>query len=211
MPPGRHHLPRDFVAQHQRSRLMAAMAMLVAERGYPATSLTQIVKTAGVARHTFYEHFADKEALFLAVFDDGCKRAFRVTQKAAEGAEGPWAEKMRAGLHAYLAAIAEEPDLARLCLIESQSAGPAAMDHYERELRRFAALLREGRESNPRGAELPDSLDEILVGGVVWMLNKQLSGGDAKGMLDLLPGVLEFVLSPYLGEPAAKRLATAAG
>ncbi len=118
---------------------------------------------------------------------------------------------MRAGLHAYLAAIAEEPDLARLCLIESQSAGPAAMDHYERELRRFAALLREGRESNPRGAELPDSLDEILVGGVVWMLNKQLSSGDAEKMLDLLPGVLEFVLSPYLGEPAAKRLATAAG
>jgi AcrR family transcriptional regulator len=209
MPPGRHHLPRDFVAQHQRDRLMAAMIMLVADRGFPATSLTQIVKTAGVARHTFYEHFADKEALFLAVFDDGCERVFQRTLEAGTAEQGDWVAKTRTSFVALLEIVAAEPDLARLCLIESQSAGPAAMAHYERELRRFASLLRQGRESSSRSGELPDSLEEILIGGVVWMLNKQLSHGDHEKMLDLLPEILEFVLSPYIGEPAAKKLAAA--
>lgn len=182
--------------------------MLVADRGFPAISLTQLVKTAGVARHTFYEHFSDKEDVFLAVFDEGAERAYGATLAAAEAASGSWAEKIGAGLGGFLAEVAEEPDLARLCLIESQSAGPAAMERYEHELRRFAALFRIGRSSAPGSAEMPDSMEEILVGGVVWMLNKPLSSGENDKIVGLLPDIVEFVLTPYLGEPAAKRLAT---
>jgi AcrR family transcriptional regulator len=206
LPPGRHHLPRDFVAQHQRARLFAAIVALVDEQGYPATSLTQIVKRAGIARHTFYEHFKDKEELFLAVFDEGAERGIQAAQGAALAETGPWAAQMRAAVAALLAEIARGPALARVCLVESQSAGLTVLARYEAGMHRFAAMLRSGRAEVSGGADLPSSLEDIAVGGVVWMLIKRLGeeGGDVEA---LLPSIVEFLLTPYLGEAAAREAA----
>jgi AcrR family transcriptional regulator len=206
LPPGRHKLPRDFVEQHQRARLFAAIVKLVNEQGYPATSLTQIVKTAGVARHTFYEHFDDKEALFLAVFESATGRAVTAMREATEAATGPWESRIRAGLAALLDEIAREPVLARVCLTEALSATPRALVLYEQTVHGFAAVLRGGRESTPPGVELPEALEDIVVGGVVWMLNKRLLSEepDIEGML---PEVLEFVIAPYRGSAAAREVA----
>jgi AcrR family transcriptional regulator len=204
MPPGRHNLPPDFVAQNQRARLGIAIVHLVAKQGYPATSLNQIVKTAGVARHTFYEHFSSKEELFLMVFDEAAEEALRLTREAIEAEPGPWEEKVRAALAALLAHIAADLVLARVCLIESQSAGLTVLARYEAMLREFATILRAGRErSSAEGEGLPESLEDIAVGGVVWMITKCLSE-DSAHIEELLPGALEFVLTPYVGESAAR-------
>jgi AcrR family transcriptional regulator len=200
MPPGRHNLPADFVAQNQRARLAFAISQLVARQGYPATSLNQIVRTAGVARHTFYEHFDSKEDLFLTVFDGTAEEALRLTREAMEAEPGPWEEKVRAALAALLAHIARDPVLARVCLLESQSAGLEVLSHYERTMDKFAEILRAGRNGAGEGGEFPESLEDIAVGGVVWMLNKRLTE-DPEGIEDLLPRALEFVLTPYFGEP----------
>lgn len=201
MPPGRHNLPADFVAQNQRARLAFAITQLVAKQGYPATSLNQIVRTAGVARHTFYEHFDSKEGLFLTVFDQAAEEALRLTREAMEAEPGPWEEKVRAALAALLAHLAADPVLARVCLLESQSAGLEVLAHYERAMGEFAEILRAGRNGAGERSEFPESLEDIAVGGVVWMLNKRLVE-DPEGIEDLLPRALEFVLTPYFGEPA---------
>lgn len=210
LPPGRHRLPRDFVARHQRDRLFAAMIKLADEQGYPATSLTQIVKTAGIARHTFYEHFEDKESLFLALFDNTADLAIRTTAEAVDAETAPWEAKIRAGVAALLAMIAREPALTRVCMIESQSAGVTALARREDAMRRFASMLRTGRDVAPRGAELPEALEDILVGGIVWMVNKRLAvdDGDVEA---LLPEILEFVIAPYLGNAAAHQAAQLRG
>ena len=206
LPPGRHRLPRDFVERHQRERLFAAIVKLVDEQGYPATSLTQIVKKAGVARHTFHELFEDKERLFLAVFDAAAERAIQVTQEAGEAEEGPWEDRIRAAIAALLAELAKDPALSRVCLTEVLSASLTTLAHYEAVMGRFAKLLRSGRRSAPRGAELPASLEDVLVGGVVWMLVRRLSS-DPDSVEELLPDILEFALVPYLGEVAAHEVA----
>jgi AcrR family transcriptional regulator len=203
MPPGRHNLPPDFVAQNQRARLAFAIVQLVAKQGYPATSLNQIVRTAGVARHTFYEHYSSVEALFLSVFDQAADAALRITHDAIEAESGPWEEKVRAALAALLGHLAADPVLARVCLIESQSAGLEVLSHYERTMGEFAEMLRAGREAVTGGEEFPESLEDIAVGGVVWMIDKRLIE-DPESIEELLPRALEFVLTPYLGESAAR-------
>ena len=50
-------------------RILGGMVAAVAERGYAATTITDVVRHARVSRRTFYEHFADKEACFLAAYD----------------------------------------------------------------------------------------------------------------------------------------------
>lgn len=204
MPPGRHHIPRDIVERHQLDRLKAAMISLVNEKGYPDVSLTQIVKTAGVARQTFHEHFPDKEALFLAIFDEAIESTLEEVTAAAEAEPGAWEAKLRAGVAKFLERIASEPELARFCLIESQSAGQTALERYEATMRRFGSLFRIGRRRIPREGEPPEAMEEIIVGGVIWMVTKRLTLGGIEDVDEMLPGILEFVLTPYLGKPAAK-------
>src|SRR5215218_6805837 len=71
LPRGPHHLARDEVMASQRGRMLDAMAQVVAEKGYGAATVADVIERAGVSRKTFYEHFRDKEACFLAAFDTG--------------------------------------------------------------------------------------------------------------------------------------------
>ncbi len=55
--------------ESQRERLLAAMAQEVAQRGYRAATITEVVRLASVSTRDFYEHFQGKEHCFLAAFD----------------------------------------------------------------------------------------------------------------------------------------------
>src|SRR5690242_3020391 len=67
----RHRTAREAVMASQRGRVLEAMVKAVAEKGYAATTIADVVARAGVSRRTFYEQFRDKEACFLAAFDTG--------------------------------------------------------------------------------------------------------------------------------------------
>ena len=57
-------------ADATRTALLAAARELFTDRGYAATSTTEIVARAGVTRGALYHHFPAKHDLFRAVFDD---------------------------------------------------------------------------------------------------------------------------------------------
>ncbi len=62
---GRGRRPQD-----SRARLLAAARRLFVERGYHATRPQDISREAGLGHGTFYLHFADKQACFLAFVDE---------------------------------------------------------------------------------------------------------------------------------------------
>jgi AcrR family transcriptional regulator len=66
LPRGPHKLSREEVEHSQRQRLLAAATDAVAEKGYVATSVADILRRAGVSRTTFYRMFTDKQDCFLA-------------------------------------------------------------------------------------------------------------------------------------------------
>src|SRR4249920_287327 len=55
--------------QRTREALLDAAAAVFAARGFQGASLDEIAETAGFTRGAIYKNFADKEELFLAVFD----------------------------------------------------------------------------------------------------------------------------------------------
>jgi AcrR family transcriptional regulator len=57
---------REDVVRNQRERLFAAMVASTASKGYPATTVADLIALAGVSRATFYEHFDDKAHCFRA-------------------------------------------------------------------------------------------------------------------------------------------------
>src|SRR5579875_1927256 len=52
-----------------RERLIAAMATSIADKGYRDTTVADVVRLARTSRRNFYEHFVDRDACFLALFD----------------------------------------------------------------------------------------------------------------------------------------------
>src|SRR5262249_61880946 len=68
LPPGR-GTTADEAAQNHRERLFAALVATVAEKGYEATTVADLVERSGVSRSAFYRHFEDKQACFLAAIE----------------------------------------------------------------------------------------------------------------------------------------------
>jgi len=204
-PPGPEPVSRDEAAADQRRRILEATADLVAEHGYAEATIEQIVRRARVGYATFYKHYADKQEAFLALLDAAVERTAYVVEEAYDGEAGPWPDKVGAGLGALLALAAVHPGIARACLVEAPTAGPEAAARHEAALKHFAPLLRPGRKLNPRQDKLPETLEDTLVGGVVWVINQRLIAGEADQLRGLLPEALEFLLRPYVGEDIAAR------
>lgn len=201
-PPGPEPVSRADAAADQRRRILEATADLVAEHGYQATTIEMIVRQAKVGYATFYKSFDDKEAAFMTLLDEAVEQLTGRVKEAYER-EREWPDRVAAGLGALFEVIAAHPNVARACLAEASTAGPEAAKRQEAAMKQFAPLLKPGRELNPRREQLPDTLEDTLMGGVMWVVNQRLIGGEAEKLRALLPETLEFVLRPYVGEEKA--------
>jgi AcrR family transcriptional regulator len=189
--------PRGPVAASQRERILAAAEQLIAERGCGGTTIEAIVKLAKVSSVTFYEHFADKEACFVAAFE---RAASETRERLGEVAppELGWEAQVRRGIATLLALIEAKPARARMCLVEAAMGGPALRIRYEATLDIAAAKLREGR-AFAGTAELSETAEEAAVGGLAWLLRERLELERGRGVRELAPRMTEIALSPYLG------------
>jgi AcrR family transcriptional regulator len=206
LPAGRHGLPREFIAQNQRERIITALVDTVAERGYNATTVAHITKAAGVSRRTFYEHFADKEACFLAAYEMVAGHIRESMQVAAQAFE-EWPQQVRAALATMLRFLAGEPELARVVMIEPVAAGGEIAARHRESMQGFVAILKAGRP--PHGGErpLPEATEATLVGGIVSLIVREINAGRSDKLEQLLPDLVELTLAPYLGAEEASKLA----
>jgi AcrR family transcriptional regulator len=206
LPAGRHGFSREQVAHNQRERLIAALASAVAEHGYSAVTISHVTKEARVSRRVFYENFEGKEECFLAAFE---VVVGHIRELAAEAIVPipDWPHRAIAASRAVLAFLAAEPDLARLCLVESQGAGPAVAARFHDAVHEAVPYLEQGRAERDRSRELPESTEESTIGALVLLAGRKVAAGEAARLEDLLPDFAEFVLAPYLGAEEAGRLA----
>jgi AcrR family transcriptional regulator len=188
LPRGTHGLDPSLVAASQRTRLLEAAGRAVAEKGYAAATIEDIVRGAGVSKKTFYEHFGDKLDCFLAAYEAASDELLEHVRTAQDGA-GDWVEGTRAGIHAYLRWLAAEPALARVFLIEIAAAGPAALELRERMRDRYADRMRELQAAD----SVPDEIFHAVVAGADDLVVRRLrEGGD---LLELEPALVYLQVS----------------
>lgn len=193
-----------MIARSQRERLLEAAIQVVAAKGYAATTVGDLTKGAGISRTTFYELFPDKEACFLAAYDAAVDALVRRIVVAYES-EQRWPQRARAGLEALLEALAAEPDLARLALVDVGAAGPAAQRRFRAAIQRLTPLFEEGRDFAPGGRGLPANTSRMAIGGVTGLISDELISGRAEDLPGLLSDLLFATLVPYIGPNAAAR------
>jgi AcrR family transcriptional regulator len=193
--PGGHELRREVVVHHQRERILAAAVELIAERGYRAVTVADIVKRAATGRLKFYENFSSKQDCFFAAYDRALEEALRRVGEASKGG-ATFPERLSAALAALLAYMAEQPELARACVLEAPSLGAAMQERNERALAGFAGLLRRTR-GQAETEELPAGVEESVLGGLYWLIYNAILSGKPKRIEDLHPELVEFALLPF--------------
>jgi len=179
LPRGRHGLSRQEVVASQRERLFRAMAGVTARKGYAATSVADVLREAGISRETFYQQFASKEDCVMQAFQAAVEGiAASVAAAAPGGLEDPFARLERA-LGDYLNALAAEPELARMLLVEIYAVGPAALGRRAEQQRAIAAAI-----AGALGATEVDArfACEAFVAATASLVTTRLATGDADGV-----------------------------
>lgn len=204
LPRGRHALAPDEVLRDQRERLIAAVPGVVAERGYEAMSVADIVKAAAVSRNAFYKSFSDKQDCFATAHEVGHERLFEVLVKPC-GAGSTIEERVERSLTVGLDALASEPNVARLLFVEAPSAGEEIALHYHEWLQRYGTLLRAAAPDRPPEAIPAPEVEGVIVGGIASRVASEVLHGRAAKLRDLTAPLVEYVLAFYrLSEPGPK-------
>jgi AcrR family transcriptional regulator len=187
---------RPAAAGH-RARLIEGLAAAIAEKGYAAVTIADVVRSARVSKRTFYEHFADKEACFLALYAETSDELLELIATTTASAEGPWEGRVGAAARAYFERVAGEPELIRAGLLEIQAAGPRARLLRREVQRRYAEQLRafsQAAEAEEAGLRaLTPALATAVVGGLNELMLDAVEAGQAARMGELADAATELI------------------
>jgi AcrR family transcriptional regulator len=163
---GPHGLDPALVASVQRERVLDGLTRVVAEVGYQDATVAKVLARARISKITFYELFDGKEQCFLAAYDDAVAQAFgRIERACAAERLAPAEQRLGAAIDALLDFLAEEPDVARLCVVEILAAGPAGRERRAATMDRFAAMMETFLAEASPDRDLGPIAARALIGG----------------------------------------------
>jgi AcrR family transcriptional regulator len=188
--PGR-GIPREEAERNQRERLFAAMVATVAEKGYEATTVADLVELSGVSRSAFYRHYDDKQACFLAAVEALVEPTLR--RLAGDESAPPGIERARQAFQSLIELIVDQPAAAKMCIVEVYAAGPEGAALVDRSLDSATALATHLFEQVPERKGMPVELVRSIVGGIQKVIHKRLYRGQEEELLELAPQLWDWL------------------
>jgi AcrR family transcriptional regulator len=192
------------VALNQRERLFGAMVASVAERGYEATRVADLVEISGVSSRSFYDLFPDKRACFLAAMEAVIEMAVAYAASSVTK-PGSWEERARRGFDEFATMIVAQPAAARMCLIDAYVAGPEVLEPLERAIGGFEWLTRETAGQSPERAGMPAEMIAAHIGAMQEIARTRIRRGTHAELPDLMDQLWDLTKS-YLPPPEPLRL-----
>jgi AcrR family transcriptional regulator len=172
---------------HRRGRILRALAVCMAEKGYRATTMSDIARVGQVSKTVVYAHFRDKEQCLLELYSratDAVLETVRQAQDAARAAALPWRDRVRSSVTAYLEVLAAGPALAWAALVEVQAAGSSALALRRDVVNRYVDLL--GEAADELHGTQPDEVRPLgremlvaAVGGINELMLARVERGEA--------------------------------
>jgi AcrR family transcriptional regulator/DNA-binding MarR family transcriptional regulator len=176
----------------------------VAERGVRSVTLADVVARAKVSPRTVREQFTDVEGALLAAFEWVTQRAGATMAEAYDG-ELRWIEAIRAALAAMLELVEQEPELARLWIVDSLGAGPTVLRSRARAIAVLCEYVDRGRLETASRSKPPGITAEGVVGALLAVLQARLLAPGSAPPRELQGELASLIVLPYMGSAAAKR------
>ncbi len=143
--------------RERRERLLQAGLELLGTRGYAQTTVSDVLERAGLTSRYFYEHFENREALLLAVYDEVVTRGYGASAIAIKRHDGdPLTVSIPAQLEAFYEVVVDDPRLARVLFIEAVGVSPAMETHRRAVMRRIASALASRLSMRAGRGEIPE-------------------------------------------------------
>jgi AcrR family transcriptional regulator len=184
-----------------RAALMAAGRTLFTEHGFAGAGREEIVERAGLTRGALYHHFASKEDLFAAVYEEVERDLCAAVVAAAVASDDP-VEGLRLGALAFLDAAAK-PEVRRIVLLD----GPAVLTpevQHEIAQRYGLGLVREALRAADEAGRLVvgpvDLLAPVLLAALHEAAESVADGADPEGMQRVVEELLNAITRP--GSPS---------
>jgi AcrR family transcriptional regulator/Mn-dependent DtxR family transcriptional regulator len=188
--PGPSASPEE-VTGNQKERLFGAMVACVAELGYEATRVADLVEISGVSSRSFYDLFPNKEACFVAAFE-------AILEKEPLDTYDSFARM-----------LAAQPAAATMCLVEAHAAGPAAGAALDAAVAGFEKLTRARASGASELAGLPVEMFRAHLGALQEIARTRLRERRQEEVASLVPQLAQ-VVNEYRSPLEPLRLATRA-
>jgi AcrR family transcriptional regulator len=188
--PGR-GTPREEADRNQRERLFAAMVGTVAEKGYEATTVADLVELSGVSRSAFYRHFDDKKACFLAAIEALIEATVR--RIAGDESAPAGVERARTGFETLMKMIVSQPAAAKMCFVDVYAAGPEGAALVDRTMDSATELAQHLLDQMPERSGMPPDLVRSIACGIQKVIHKRLYRGQEKELMDLVPQLWDWL------------------
>jgi AcrR family transcriptional regulator len=182
------------VTAHQTARVFQAMTEIVAECGYDAVKVREVVKLAGVSSKSFYRLFKSKEDCFLRTHEMVIRGA-RTGLLASQYDQEEWRERPRLIYAAFAHEMAINPDAVHLALIGAYADGPAALQQAYGAEATFAAMITASFARAPDGIVVPPMLIEGMVAGIARVARNRLRAGRQGELAGMEEEVMEWAMS----------------
>lgn len=186
-------LPADDVARSQRERLFAAMVAVVAEKGYAATRVADLLELSGVSRSAFYDHFSDKQECLLAAVDALVGPTIEAIGKASDKPAG--AARARETFDAFIRLVVDQAAAARMCMVELFAAGPEAMAEIDQMTDDFQGLVTATLGQVPGREQIPPEVVRAIIGGLRKVIHTRLYRGEEELLLELAPQMWDWAVA----------------
>jgi len=177
------------------------MAEAIEERGYRQTTIADVVRIARTSRRSFYEQFADRDACFLALFDEVHGSIMKLIASSVD-AELSWEEQINRSLALYLDTIASRPGLSRSFAYELAALGEVGAARQRSAIEQFAellvALVESGQRERHERSTHPLTIDMaiMIVGGMHEMTIAALERGrDVHELQAIAAKAIEAILN----------------
>jgi AcrR family transcriptional regulator len=191
----------------QAERILRALASVVAEKGYSATTVGDIAARASISLSTFYANFADKEEAMLAAVDSGSAQMLASTLPAFRRSSD-WPHQVRGAFGSMFAFCAAEPEYTTLGAVDVYAAGKRALEQRDRVMESMEALLVPGYERKPDASPVAA---EAIGGAIYSMIYDQVRRGGAESMSEIAPLATYVTLTPFIGADEACAVANGDG
>jgi len=133
-------LTADERRANRRERLIAAAITAYGQHGYRQTTVSTICRIAGLTPRYFYEAFGNSEALLVAAFTTVTDLVMARVAEAGRVGDGDPDTRLVSMLTTYYGLLRDEPDMARVFLLEMSGIGTDVDAVFDRALHAFADL-----------------------------------------------------------------------
>lgn len=195
--------PALFAAHVPAERILRALAGLIAEKGYTATTIADVAARAQISQNTFYKHFRDKRNAFDAALEAGSAQFLAATVPAIRR-HGRWPGAVRTGLEAACAWLTAERDYAHLLAVEAYAVGPQAVQRRDASLREIMTAL---AEIAPADTALEPLAMEVNSGAAQALAYRRVRAREFDALAEIPTLITYLLLAPQLGDEAAYEVA----